>query len=935
MTRVYLETEHQELLHPASDLRGVIRTHIPSALGKLGYFVFLRVPAAMADKLGHVVTRLKVAGLYPDDEMLRFGEGLAGPTQFPSKVAGLTWVALCRARVSRGDGELTFLYLPAGLDRADVLICTWPRFVESGQADDQFAGLSDPQFALTGLALGGIGCGKVEFCRDGRFRNFSGNNNQDMPFEDPDGLAGACFSVEVDKCPESEDFGGGVERVLSTRPIVTRGGLTLEAVPELSVSMAFPQAVVTAKNVAPNVDVRVTLSGTVVPHDLKRSSLPGFLARWSVRNGSKKAVRVRLRLAWPNLVGFGGGIGTPETRIGYADGSYRYWTAPEKQRVELVSAPGCRALKYSNDPSDVCPAADGHHYLVVRDLVGQEGKPASSLFGETAGDATIGWAGAELPIAPGQTATLDMAVVWEMPHWVDSLNIDRGQFWQNYANNGTELLAAFMENFDSILADAAALARLLDDTDLPEWLRRRLSNCCYPLVTNSVLYKDGRFSINEGPTEMTGCYGTMDQRLGAHPATFLLFPELNRAEMTQFTRVQNADGAINHDLGTGHLESGPKLTPWPDVPCSFIIQWAMHCWSLGDDALDAAVYDNARRALHRVGLWADQGKGVPQISARDEGGHALGTSYDGYHYIGTMAYVATLWLAALQVMRKWAAKYDDRDLLAKIDVWMKAAHERLETDLWNGNFYRAYASVTGPANENSHAGMLGGEYYARLLAGEDVLPDARIDPCCDALLSLNGNAKFRVPPDEVSADLTTFTEYGWLPYVESFCLAPLAIRGRQAMWDVWRNVIESMEMDNASPCETRLMYQPVSGAKSWGSYYMTAPASWLVYQAAADYAYWPAEGTLRVSPSMEGKFAIVHPLFWALGEKKGSRVSVTVRNVWTRQKLAVTALELPATAATVNGAKLAPAGKHGVYRRFTLPSPVVLTEGEKIEWTVA
>jgi hypothetical protein len=334
------------------------------------------------------------------------------------------------------------------------------------------------------------------------------------------------------------------------------------------------------------------------------------------------------------------------------------------------------------------------------------------------------------------------------------------------------------------------------------------------------------------------------------------------------------------------------------------------------------------------GRWADQGNGVPQIHARDEGGHPLGTSYDGYQYHGTMAYVATLWLAALQVMRKWATQYDDHDLLAKIDAWHGAAHERLERDLWNGTFYRAYASQAGPSNENCHAGSLGGEYYARLLTGQDVLPDDRIDPCCDALTALNGNATFRVPPDEVSADLTTFTEYGWLPYVESFCLAPLAIRGRAAMWEIWRRVVDAMEQHDASPCDTRLMYQPVSGAKSWGSYYMTAPASWLVYTAAADYAFWPAESALRVAPSMEGKFAIVHPLFWAIGEKKDNRVSVTVRNLWTRRKLTVTTLELPTETVAVSGVNLAPVGKHGIYTRFMLPTTVVLTENATIEWTI-
>ncbi len=120
-----------------------------------------------------------------------------------------------------------------------------------------------------------------------------------------------------------------------------------------------------------------------------------------------------------------------------------------------------------------------------------------------------------------------MALVTAMPHWVDAYNVDRGRYWQRDFAGGEALLAALLAEAEEIFRESGALAAQLDDSTLPAWLKQRLSNCNYPLVTNSVLYRDGRFSINEGPTEMAGCYGTIDQRLAAHPATQLLFPQLN------------------------------------------------------------------------------------------------------------------------------------------------------------------------------------------------------------------------------------------------------------------------------------------------------------------------------------------------------------------------------------------------------------------------
>ncbi len=677
-TGLFHETEHQELFYLQVDLHQPLAVHVPSALGPLGYFVCLRVPVAQAGVLGHVTVQARLTGLNSTDQTAQAGAGLDGQTSVPATTDGLVWVFLCRIGMARGDGVVTFSGVPADLGLVDLLFCTWSRYVTSGQADQWIAGQTDPNWAPSGVPLGGIGTGRVDLYRDGRFRHYSGNNNQDMPLEDPDGLPGAFLSVAV----------AGCERLLATRPAAG-----LPPCRTLHFEPAFPQAVLSAPDIFPGLDVAVTCSGPLIPHDLRTSSMPCALLRWRLVNRGARARTVRCRLAWPNLVGTGGGLGAPERRIGYGDGFYRFWEAPDAPLARASNLGGVRVLEYSNDPSPVSATANGRHYVAVQRGTRRTFVDADPRRGSVAQTVTV---------APGGTADIRMALVWEMPHGLDSLGEDRGLHWQNHFTDGRAVLREIFASFDAILERTGSLRRLLAETDLPDWVQSRLLNCCYPLVTNSVFYRDGRFSINEGPTEMSGVFGTIDQRLAAHPATQLLFPELNRRELKQFAATMTANGEVNHDLGAGHLESPPRGQRWPDIQCSFALQHARHAWTTGDAKFETEAWPLVRRALERHAQWAEEGRGVPQLGR----GTGLGTSYDSYHYEGTTAYIGTLWIAALQVAGKWAEAVGDHEFTQWAARWIGAARQRLDEDLWNGTFYRAYAGAGVASNENCHAGML-------------------------------------------------------------------------------------------------------------------------------------------------------------------------------------------------------------------------------------
>ena len=902
------ENEHQELFYLGIDPRQPLSIAIPSPLGPLGYYVYVRVPRTALASLDGVSTRFDVDGYVENHLSVAPGEGAPDRAVVDSTNPGLAWRCLGKAMVSRGDGTLVFQDWPDGVELADVLLCTWPRFVESGQAEEWIRVQADPQWTATGVPLGGIGCGRVDICRDGRFRNFSMNCNQDTPLENPDGIPGAFLAVTVD----------GITHDIATRPIMPGhsccGDLTL--VPR------FPQATLLTGRSISGIHVTVGLSGMLAPHDLKQSSIPAVVVSWTLGNKSSEEREVRVSFGWPNLVGLGGRVSSYESGIGYGDGFYHHWDDPTGRMQEKVETEGWSAVRYMGNPSPDHLSSAGEHWLAV-----VPGEGIAPII-----DAEACVASADVTIPPGQELTVSMALVTAMPHWIDSFGVDRGMYWQNHFPDGRAILDFVAANLEEALSMARALEQHMESASLPRHVRARLSNCTYPLVTNSVLYRDGRFSVNEGPTEMAGCYGTIDQRLAAHTATQILFPELNAAELRLFGAIQGEHGGIQHDLGGGHLERGPGETTWPDLTCSFIIQTAMHAWWTGDRAFESEMYPRARKALLRHAEWATVGDGVAQV------GSGLGTSYDGYHYYGTTGYMATLWLAALGVYEKWAGEHGDPSLDGQIGAWREAAIRRLDQDLWNGKHFIAYGSAKGVRRETCHAGQLAGQVFIRLLCGWDVVAADRLYSCIDSLLELNGSDRFAVPPDEVNPSGEVASAFSWLPYVEGFMLTAVASVGDVRVLPLWERMMACVDGNTAHPCDTRLMYRPESGEQSWGTYYMTAPASWLVYEALLDFVYTPADGALRLRSTIPGVWPLVHPLFWATAKvTDAGDVSLTIDRVFSPEALSIRSLEIPSEAGSVSvdGKSIPASEPRGLYSRHPLPEPVSLAPGTELSWTVS
>lgn len=114
---------------------------------------------------------------------------------------------------------------------------------------------------------------------------------------------------------------------------------------------------------------------------------------------------------------------------------------------------------------------------------------------------------------------------------------------------------------------------------------------------------------------------------------------------------------------------------------------------------------------------------------------------------------------------------------------------------------------------------------------------------------------------------------------------------------------------------------------------MTAPASWLVYDALLDFWCEPRTGVLRLNPQFTGRFVVIHPLFWGIGQRNGKCVSLVVQRVFGSPPPVVSRIEVEVGAETlrVNGVAAEPDGCAGAYVRFRIPA-IVLLPGVEIVW---
>lgn len=780
---------------------------------------------------------------------------------------GKKWVRLATGSNPRGFEPL-ILKLPSGVTFDYVCISPNERYITDGHAEARIRDQDQGKDVRCGMPLGGIGAGKVEIARDGRFRNITINNNLDAPFDHPD----LCFLTASIN---------GQGRVLRDQ-----GAMALAPVERIDFDARYPIAHLTFTDKAWPVAVKVRAWSPLIPGNVEDSSLPVAIFDLQVENHTEKAVKAELTLYWENLLGSGGRpqpVSTWDKTAHYL--RFREDTGNTTTNANTDKIIGVFFAGGNKQEAD----SEGNYTLATP---GGTGRRIGLIFSEE-GEPPFGGLSIEAEIAPGKTLDVPVVLAWHMDHFYQLGKQDLGHYYANRFKNSREVAEYVLANRERLFTETSALPGLFDRSDLPRWFTGMLLNDLYTLLTNTWLTRDGRFSVNESPTNMYGCMGTLDQKLYASHHLALLFPQLQKQELRQFGNLQNDNGGITHDLGLAEFVEKSGASDWPDLCSSFsLLSYQVYRYT-GDKAFWDEIRPKVLKAIRCLATtWDPEGLGVP----------GRGSTFDDEDTFRIFSYTTALWLCDLRLGMAIAKEMGDDALLADFTQRFERTKTLAMKELWTGKYFR-YGSSPPPENKRtdaSHFSQLAGDFWARVLGLDDIHDPSVRQAALESLLRLHWNSNFKMPPKIVTAEGKLFPRDGshrnapgsWPMHARALMCGNAFLFGQERQgWDLLKAMHDNIAAANGpDPWDQSLFYDPFTSRYDWGVFYMTSPASWLAYQALIDTHYDAVAQILTLRPTaaakvVPGKFPILTPTFWAGGEVSadGQKLSVRVERVLARE----------------------------------------------------
>ncbi|MCX6983301.1 MAG: GH116 family glycosyl hydrolase, partial [Lentisphaerae bacterium] len=463
------------------------------------------------------------------------------------------------------------------------------------------------------------------------------------------------------------------------------------------------------------------------------------------------------------------------------------------------------------------------------------GRLPESISRRSSGERTASAIHVRKHLKPGETAEIKIVFAWYVPEFRQTTDVDYGHYYCANFGSAEEKAIYAMDNFKRLECQSGEINDLLSKSSLPGWFAEMLCNDSYVFSTNTWLTKDGRFSVNEGPSHMFGCMGTIDQKLYGSHYYSLFFPELDRSELLMFAESQADDGGIQHDLGFGQIDQTGRSHAWPDLSSSLVILSLKHYQMTNDEEYIGKVYRRLCKALlqYQIGMDSD-GDYIANISG-------VGNTFDSESFEGTSAYIATVWLAALLCLEEIAVKMKDKVTACKCrDIYEKAKASAI-TELWNGEYFvNYYDTVKKERCGTSHISQVAGDLFTSVCGLEPVYGTSYTRQALDSIFKLNYPSDLLFPTNEAtgSGKMPRRNMWGWLPHAKAYLGAIPMYYGMsgQAMCALKRMHSVVSEINNNNWWDQRLFYEPDTGKQHWGRFYMSSPSTWYAYQALLGYS---------------------------------------------------------------------------------------------------
>lgn len=648
--------------------------------------------------------------------------------------------------VSAQDGKATDDY---GVEEANNKFAARSG-VLGGRTDYDYLDLKDHPDA-SGVPLGGIGVGNVNFSPSGRFTRI-GINNIHMPVKRTE----ACFFALWP--------GKGDAAVRLVRDGRLQYGM--KGAKHTGYTGLFPSAELRFDDEVPLKPEIRAWSG-LVPHNTKDSSLPVVWFEVSLTSPDDREVAVAF--SWEDFIGLFRDPASTDGMDGQVLQAGRNrlcngeeWPDREKAATRVAAYRAGKLtgfVQYAPEPLE--PRRYTFQNYVDRVVVAVEQAPGQDVSVLPAFDVTDGGAAweafrqngdfgdfrAEAPLSAaagrskasalavktrlkaGRTKTIRFALAWYCPEIRINASVSKDRYWadggdynkyyHNFFTGMDDLLEYAARNRERIGRETLAWQQPVMESTLPDWYKFKLINSGYVIYTNMVLNKKGDVMVNEGA--MGGLAGTMDQRISAHPFYQKFFTQLDRSEMDIFADAMDPEGYILHFIGHYYVGMGTVGGRVPtekghmlDNSSGWIIQLVKDYQQTGDAEYLTRHAAGVKRAMEYLKSCCPEGSLVPVGK----------TTYDDYSHPPLYSYYAGVWLATLKACEVFGEAMGDAALAAESRDLFARSREEIIRKLWNGRFFAYGCEPDGSKRLDCvlFTGQLAGQFLSRYCGWGDIYP---------------------------------------------------------------------------------------------------------------------------------------------------------------------------------------------------------------------
>jgi uncharacterized protein (DUF608 family) len=609
--------------------------------------------------------------------------------------------------------------------------------------------------------LGGIGTGTVSLSGYGGLRDWEifnrPNKGRTLPFTFTAlRLAGGALKRPLIRVVERQvhapypgGFGLSRER-----------GLGLPRFREAVFTGEYPFARIAFADARLPVQVSLEAFNPMIPLDTDNSSLPVAVLKYRIVSRAAARLDAALAFSLMNPVGYDGtsALGG-RTAPFYGKNINEYRERGILMRSEKYPSDSTRfgSLALATDATDVSYRLAWEHgawwddfqrwwdeFLLKGRFANVPAEPSKE------GETEYATLAAHFALDPGQARELTFVLAWHFPntenYWTSEKE-DRGQALRN--EYGTKWPSAWepaahtLTNVETLRTRSAQYRDALYSSTLPEPVIDAVSSQASIIRTPTVMVLENNTTLAfEGCGDNTGCCPMNCTHVYNYEQSMAhLYPDLERSmRHTDFMVNMRPDGSMSFRTPVPLRQGGNKTHPAADGQMGCVMK-VYREWRLsGDDAFLKTLWPNVKRALEYAWTSWDA----------DRDGVMEGEQHNTYdiEFYGPNSMMGTLYLGALAAAAKMARHLGESDTAARYEALVKSGAEKLDRELWNGEFYvqrvdeKQEKAAKYQYGEGCLSDQLLGQWFAEVVELGHLLPREHVRATLASIFKHNFRTEF-------------------------------------------------------------------------------------------------------------------------------------------------------------------------------------------------